>query len=66
MIDKISLVGDKGKIYKQLGAKSQSFVDNKKTKVSLNFEATTFDNIGDLKMISKDANVKDIEIKLVK
>ncbi len=67
-INKITLVDEKGKTYKQTTFGSQEYVDGDdiKFKVSLNFEATTFDNLGNLKMIAKDSNGKNVEIKLKK
>ncbi len=65
-IDKITLVDDKGIIYKPTERTWQSSNDNNKTNVRKTFCVTAFDKIGNLKMIVKDLSGNTQEIKLVK
>lgn len=65
-IDKITLVDDKGIIYKPTERILQNGNDNNKTNVTKTFCVTAFDKIGNLKMIVKDLNGNTQEIKLVK
>lgn len=67
-VDKISLVDDKGNSFKLSDRRSQEYVegDDSKVKVTLDFDATTFDIINNLKLIFKDIHGKDFDINLIK
>jgi len=65
-IGNIILVDDKGITYKPTEGVSQKYSDDDKTNITKTFCVTSFDKIGDIKMIIKDLNGNMQEIKLVK
>lgn len=66
-IDNITLVDDNGITYKPTQRTMQTTVDSSdKTNLTKTFTVTSFDKIGNLKMIMKDLNGNTHEIKLVK
>lgn len=65
-IDNITLVDDKGVIYKPTERIVQTCNDDNKTNVTKTFSVTAFDKIGNLKMIIKDLNGKTHKVKLIK
>lgn len=65
-ISNISLVDYRGITYKPTEGVSQTYSGDDKTNVTKTFCVTSFDKIGDIKMIIKDLNGNTQEIKLVK
>lgn len=65
-IDNITLVDDKGTVYKPTERIVQTSNDDNKTNVTKTFSVTAFDKINNLKMMVKDLNGNTHEIKLVK
>jgi hypothetical protein len=65
-IDEITLVDDKGITYKAGKGTSTAIYETDKTAISKTFSVTSFEKIGDLKMIIKDLNGNVQEIKLIK
>ena len=65
-ISNIRLVDYRGITYKPTEGISQTYLDDNKTNITKTFCVTSFDKIGDIKMIIKDLNGNTQEIKLVK
>lgn len=65
-IGNIILVDYSGITYKPTEGISQTYLDDNKTNITKTFCVTSFDKIGDIKMIIKDLNGNTQEIKLVK